>query len=278
MIHNSCFLLLDPCFQPMLIFLYGPDDYRRNQKKREIIAEFVKKRSALGLRSFDFESSDEAAPFEEFAANQSIFGTAKLAVIENAFELEAKKLAVLLKPFAARKDINILIASREKPVKALSFLIEEPTFSQKFENLEGSAWIGFVSTEAERIGFNIDAPAAQFLATVYQGNSWALVTELQKLSSLFSGKKMVTKKDLDEFDLEVAPNYWALITALKSTDPRNRLLAFEKMLALNDPPAKIFNILASQWQEKIPQLAEYDFAVKSGKLEYEEVLLELLVG
>ena len=50
------------------------------------------------------------------------------------------------------------------------------------------------------------------------------------------------------------------------------------MLALNDPPAKLFNILASQWQEKILQIAELDFAVKSGKMEYEEALLELIIS
>jgi DNA polymerase III delta subunit len=156
--------------------------------------------------------------------------------------------------------------------------------------LESSAWISFILAEAKRLGLALDAPAAQFLATVYQGNSWALVTELQKLSSWrvttsdvaatsdVSLHAKIGKSDLDQFDLEAAPNYWALLNALKSSDPKNRLLAFERMLALNDPPAKIFNILASQWQEKIPQLAEYDFQVKSGKMEYEEAILELLIG
>ncbi len=264
----------------MLIFLYGSDDYRRSQKKRDVIFEFTKKRGALGLQSFDFESKEGIAQFEEFGANQSIFGSAKLAVIENAFEVEAKELAKLLKPFAARKDITVFLSEHEKPVKALSFLIEEPSFSQKFENLEGSAWISFIVAEAKKSGLTLDFSAAQFLAAAYQGNSWALVTELQKLatSDVATASRVVTKKDLDEFDLEAAPNYWALISALKGADPRNRLLALETMLSLNDPPAKIFNILASQWQEKIPQIAEYDFAVKSGKLEYEEAILELVIG
>jgi DNA polymerase III delta subunit len=264
----------------MLIFLYGPDDYRRSQKKRDLISEFTKKRTSLGLRSFDFESKEEIAQFEEFGANQFIFGSAKLAVIENAFEVEAKELAKLLKPFAARKDTTVLLSEHEKPVKVLSFLTEEPAFSQKFENLEGPAWMSFIAAEAKKAGLALDASAVQFLATVYQGNSWALVTELQKLASWSSSSSphVIIKTELDQFDLEAAPNYWALITALKSADPRSRLLALEKMLSLNDPPAKIFNILASQWQEKIPQIAEFDFAVKSGKMEYEEAILELVVG
>ena len=63
----------------------------------------------------------------------------------------------------------------------------------------------------------------------------------------------------------------------RSPDVRNRLFALETLIAIGDPPAKIFNILASQWREKTNEMAEYDFAVKSGKLEYDDALLALLL-
>jgi DNA polymerase III delta subunit len=268
----------------MIIFLYGPDDYRRSQKKRDFIAEFKKKRSESGISVFDFSGStklttgskDVVAQFEEFVGNQSLFEVAKLAVLENAFEeLEAKQLAKLLEPLAEHKTTTVLLPERDKPVKALGFLIEKPTLFQKFENLEGPAWTSFIIAEAKKLGVSLSASAAQFLGTVYQGNTWALITELQKLAGL---KSTIDKNDLDALDLEAAPNYWALLNGLKSTDARMRLVTLEKMLVLNDPPPKIFNILAAQWQEKTPQIAELDFAVKSGKLEYEEALLQLLIG
>ena len=123
----------------------------------------------------------------------------------------------------------------------------------------------------------------QFLADVYQGNNWGVITELQKLASFAGGTDganaaPIDKKDLNVFDLEIAPNYWGLMNGLKSYDLKNRLYAFESMLALGDPAAKIFNILASQWQEKIPHMAEYDLAVKSGKVDYEEALVDLLIS
>src|ERR1700685_1107277 len=84
----------------MIIFLSGPDDYRRLQKKRELIAEFRKKRSELGLGFFDATTKDWRDAFEEFASAQSLFDPAKLAVIENIFEgMDAKPLAAFLKPF-----------------------------------------------------------------------------------------------------------------------------------------------------------------------------------
>jgi DNA polymerase III delta subunit len=260
----------------MIIFLSGPDDYRRLQKKRELIAEFRKKRSELGLGFFDAATKGWRDTFEEFSRTQSLFDPAKLAVLENIFEeMEAKPLAAFLKPFVEDKSITLLLAEREKPVKALSFLLEKPVISQKFENLEGAEWVGWIAAEAKKLGITLAPTATQFLATVYAGNSWALATELQKLSNF---KKTIDKKDLDTFDLEAAPNYWMLLNGLKSFDVRVRLSTLERLFAMNDPAAKIFNILASQWKEKTPQMAEFDFAVKSGKLEYEEVLVDLMIG
>jgi DNA polymerase III delta subunit len=261
----------------MIIFLCGPDDYRRSEKKRSIIAEFSKKRSEIGLGVFDLEEKTALENLGEFLKTQSIFETAKLAVLENAFELDAPKLAKLLKPFIEIKNITILIAEKDKPVKALAFLLEKPTISQRFETLAGAEWVAFIQAEAKKNNVRLAPPAAQFLGTVYGGNTWGLITEIEKLAG-FKNSAVIEKKDLDVFDLEVAPNYWGLINGLKNYDIKNRLYAFETMLAANDPPAKIFNILASQWQEKTPHMAEYDLAVKSGKVDYEEALVDLLIS
>jgi DNA polymerase III delta subunit len=261
----------------MIIFLYGPDDYRRIQKKREIVAEFEKKHSGLGLAFFDLADADAMGSLLEFIRNQSIFESAKLAVLLNAFEAEPKELAKALAPLAAGGATTILVSEREKPVKALAFLAVKPSLCQQFDNLEGAEWAGFIKTEAKRAGAKLTGAAAAFLGTVYQGNSWALVTELQKLAT-FRAAALIDKGDLDAMDLEAAPNYWALLNGLKSYDARVRLFALEKLFALSDPPAKIFNILAAQAGEKIPRMAGYDIAVKSGKLDYEEALLDFAIS
>lgn len=263
----------------MIIFLYGPDGYRRQQKKRELVAEFIKKRSSAGLEYFDLEDGKVSDDLLGFLANQSIFETAKLAVIEHAFEIPATQLAKFLKPFVDAKDVTLLVMEKDKPVKALAFLLEKPAIAQKFDALAGAEWSAFINAEAKRLGANLSAAAIQFLSAVYQGNTWGLVTELQKIAGLSHGRKgVIDKKDLGAFDLEIAPNYWGLMNGLRHYDMRNRLYAFESMLAMGDPAAKIFNILAVQWQEKTPHMAEYDLAVKSGRVDYEEALVDLLIS
>ncbi len=260
----------------MLIFLYGPDEYRRSRKKKEIIAEFEKKRSDLGLASFDGESAESLAQLAEFLKTQSIFDVAKLAIIENAFEIDPPKLAAVLKPLVSQKDVNVLISEKSKPVKALAFLLEKPTFVQQFEALAGAEWTAFIHAEAKKNGLTLSPSAAQFLGTVYAGNSWGLATELEKLLSF--GKAAIEKSDLDGFDLEAAPNYWALLNGLKSADIKNRLSALETLFAINDPAPKIWNIIAAQAGERAPHMAEYDLKIKSGKLEYEEALVDFVIS
>jgi DNA polymerase III delta subunit len=276
----------------MIIFLYGPDDYRRTQKKKAIIAEFEKKRSGLGIASFDFDEYGEKEGLDAFGGflrNRPIFEAARLAVVENAFEIDAKKLAAVLAPIISEKGLQVLIVERDKPVKALAFLLEKPVLSQKFEALVGAELVSFIKEEGKKRGIAFADSAAAFLATVYVGQSWAAVTEIEKLASLKgapvdasgaekTGFATITRRDLDAFDLEAAPNYWALLNGMKSFDIHNRMQALETLLGINDPPAKIFNILSAQAGEKIGRMAAYDLAVKSGKLEYEEALVDLALG
>lgn len=259
----------------MIIFLYGPDDYLREQKKKWYIKEFKKKYSGLGLGRFDLESDEGLDELKTFVRNQSIFEKKKLAALENSFNEETRsKLANLLKPLAGDKNITILLSEKKEPVKALDFLLEKPTVSQEFDYLAGYEWEKFINLEAKKLGFILDDPAVKFLADVYKGNTWGLITELEKLASVKRGGA-ITRRDLDGLDLEVAPNYWAMMNSLKSADVRSRLWALEKLISFGDPPPKIFNIISSQWREKLPAMAEYDLKVKSGKLDYDEALLDL---
>ena len=280
----------------MIIFLYGPDDYRRTQKKLEIVAEFEKKHSALGIGSFDLTTPDALGDLTEFLRSQSIFETKKLAIVEGLFpkrkgaaddedeergtrneepKKEEKNIAKLLQEYLESKDITILISESKKPTKQFGFLAKKPALEQEFEALTGLIWEAFIKNEAKKQGVALAVPAIRFLAEVYQGNSWGLATELQKIASF---KKSIDLADLDKFGLTAAPNYWGLLNGVKGYDIRARLTALEALFATGDPAPKLFNILASQWREKTANMAAYDRAIKSGKLDYEEALVDLVIA
>lgn len=262
----------------MIIFLHGSDDYRREQRKKFYIEEFRKKYSGLSLGNFDLAEAAATDELKSFARGESLFEIKKLAVVGGLEELDEageKYLAKELPAFAGDKATTILFSERKTPRKALAFLLEKPAIVEEFAHLSGYEGEIFIRGRAKKLGLEFSDFALKFLVAVYQGNSWGLVTELEKISNLKNG--VIDKKDLSELDLEIAPDYWALFGGLKDYDIKNRLTALEKLFAMGDQPPKIFNILAAQWREKIPRMAEYDLMIKSGKLDYEEALVDILI-
>ena len=262
----------------MLIFLYGPDDYRREEKRRGIKDEFLKKYSNLSVGSFDLSEKDAFDEFKTFIKSQSIFETKKIAFIENAFEVEGEKdnLILELTSFLENKNTTVVISEKNKPLKAFSFLLEKPVLVQEFKNLEGKEWEQFILKTSKQQGIEFDITALGFLARNYTGNSWGVITEIEKLSSL--GKTRIELKDVEGTMLEALPDFWSVMNGLKSHEIGERLFILEKLFAVHEPAAKIFNILSSMSKDRATDFADYDLKVKSGKLEYEEALVDAVLG
>ncbi|MDO8664700.1 MAG: hypothetical protein Q7K44_04120 [Candidatus Liptonbacteria bacterium] len=261
----------------MIILLYGPDEYRRLQKKNEIIAEFKKKRSGLGIGFFDLGEKDSFSAFQDFIKNRSMFETQKLAVLSNVFECPEKALSEELKWAAKQTEVTILVSEKNKTNENLAFLGRKSANikTQDFPYLTGAKWEAVVSELAKENGAALQPEALKFLAEVYQNDTWGLVTEIQKVALLL--KKNIELKDLEKLGLEVSPDFFGLLGGLKNQELNKRLVSLEKLFLLNAPMFKVFNMIAYQIPDKLPQLAKYDILVKSGKLDYEEALVDLII-
>jgi len=260
----------------MIIFLYGPDDDRRREKKKGIIAEFRKKRGGLGLESFDLADEDAAVRFTDFSRSQSLFEAEKLAILENLYEEGEKSFAPALKDAAKLKHLTVLISEREKTNANFPFLAGKSAAvkSQKFDHLKGKEWEAFALKEAKERDIKIHPLALRFLARAYERDSWRLVTEFEKLALIDAE---VGEKDLESFGIEIAPDFWGTVNGIKDFELNTRLASLEKLISANEPLPKIFNMLLYGWPDKLQQLAQYDAAIKSGKLDYEEALVDAVL-
>lgn len=267
----------------MVIFLYGPDSYRRQEKLKEIIGDYRKKHSGLSIQHFDLGIESELRSYWDFLKSNSLFDTFKLGVISGAEDLdgaEEKAFRKSLKENLEKKESVQVIIFEKKPLKDYKFLLEKPVISQEFENLTGEKLYKFAEIEAGKRGLKADRASLDILTKAFSGNSWGLITELDKFS-LLDEKKITTetvKKHVDAFN-EI--NIFDTLNYLRSSrDPAERLKIFEELLARNSDPAMLFNIIAvspyeqKEWKEMV---ADYDVSVKSGKLEYEEVVLDMLL-
>lgn len=160
----------------------------------------------------------------------------------------------------------------KKPVKALEVLLKAPVKAEEFEYLEGAAWTKFVNEQAANIGSKVSEPALKLLAEAYEGNTWGLMTELQKLAH---APKAFGPEDLFQMGLDVGADSFPLIQGLKSNFPASRLKSLATLFYMHEPGAKIFNILAALWPQNARKFAEYDKAIKFGRMDYDEALADL---
>jgi len=289
----------------MLVYLYGSDSYRRRQKLNSIIAEYQKKHSALSHEHFYLDEEDAWERLKVFAGNQSLFDKTKLGavhpvtprksrtsdrggmarqnqVIEEVpsfrtgsngvhnleeLENEGKEIKEFLKSYLEDKNTTLVIIA-DKKLKGFEFLLKPPAISQEFEPLKGAELMNFVKKEAETRGIKISLSHLSLLISAFAGDTWGIITELEKMS--LGGKPEAQTK---------APEFFPAIQTIKSRRlPIGARLSALAYLLENEEPAAVFNVTASIADPELKiKMADYDIMVKSGKLEYEEALTDLVL-
>lgn len=258
----------------MIITLYGQDLYRRKKKLDELTAGFLKKNSNLTFEIIDASEEDSMQKMQSFLTAQSLFQDFKLIVIKNALsELNHSRLKLILKNATDDKVIVIISDENDKITKDIQFLTIKPNLTQEFSKLSPIKFTEFIREEAKTRNVRFEEKALDYLSKAFNGDSWGVVEELNKLA-LMDGSPIgidILKKN----GISIEYDFFGYISGWFRKSIAERLLSFERLLDARNDPAKIFNILAYQDQSQLRRFADYDVEIKSGKLEYEEALLEL---
>lgn len=267
----------------MIIFLYGPDSYRRQEKLKEYVERYKAKYKGLSLSNFYLDQEADWEKLKDFSKSQSLFESSKLGVIFNSGDLEAKyqkEFAAILKDNLESKNLTLIINADKKLTKDLAFLLKKPAISLEFENLTGEILRAFLKKEARNRNLILDKPSEDLLMRVYAGNAWGLITELEKLSLLDENKITagILESHLNAF---LPENIYYFINQIRnSRRASDRLSALEELFMRSEEPGMIFNLLSAfvKTSAEKQKAADYDAAVKSGKLEYEEALTDLAIS
>lgn len=268
----------------MVIYLCGPDSYRRNKKLNELIAAYRQKYKQIDLQIFDLEEDPEAPQkAKEFIEQPSMFVDSKIALVKESGMTETKEWLNILKTNLNTFKTFILISDKTKPKKAFSFLLKKPVTSQYFEELKGLLLEAFLEKEIRVRKLNFSSEARRFFKTYLESaeeKTWLAINELDKIA-LANFPQPISKTDLTRFIHWTVSEKPFLIAGqiLYSRGPRQKLGLLEKLLLQKEEPARIFNSLAYQARGKeLMRLADYDIAIKSGKLEYEEALTDFVLS
>ncbi len=263
----------------MIIFLYGEDSFRLKKKYSEIISEFVAKNGRLGLSEF---AADEVDHFINAIKNRSIFSPRTLISIKdidiNAFSSDTRKFFEnTLSKIIDSATIIVLITSAKTITATDMPLLSSPAIKmQEFQNLPKDRLIFFITKEAAEKGVNLSDADVRSLIDSNHGDLWQIHHELDKL---------VMVKSRDVVPTLETPGYFESLNTIKFSRTRGqKLIALEHILyKLKEDPARVFNGLAySAPRGHLPHqwfsiMADYDIAVKSGKMTYEDALLDFVI-
>lgn len=251
----------------MILYLYGHDSYRRQEKLNWYKEKFKEKHSALTIEKFDLAIPDDLSRLKDFSTAQSLFDNFKFGVLDNIAEIEPKELEGIFKLSIDSKNLTLVI-SVEKPLpKDFKVLNSKSVIKHEFKMLSSPAFLKFLKEEAVKRKMKISDSILAALAKTYQGDAWGSITELEKISLGGSATPFLEKE-----------NFFVLVSKLQRPDtPVKKLPVLEKLLRENEAAA-VFNFLASRADSKQKKImADYDAAIKSGKLEYEEALLDAIL-
>lgn len=288
----------------MIIFLYGPDAYKRQDDLKKIVAVYRQKHSNLNLDFFDLASDEsvgragqnsadgkeinkekageEFLKLKDFLSNQSLFDDFKLAVIYNFYGAKTNKnLIALVKSFLEIPKTTLIIAESQAPLKDFTWLLKKPVQARESPELKGAAFKSFLRQEAKRLKLNFSASAENFLTRIFEPDTWALVNELEKicLAELKAPIEIEDIKPLGEFNLKENIYDLARLLAVPRQSLKVKLANLERLFLQKFASAHIFNLLAAIASRSfIEKLADYDVSIKSGGLEYEEALLDLVIS
>lgn len=258
----------------MIIVLLGADGYRRSERERELRERFMREYPGAGISMFDATHEKAEELLAAFADARSLFAPRMLGCLRGLSARKAADLSGVLRRIAQSDHETTLVISEDDLPASYAFL-EEVATVEPFPTLEGVAWKQFVHEETTRRGVPLSPDAESLLAHVYEEDPWALITELEQLALL--GDEHITPARLAELGIAMSPEFQETLGAFRAASVRVRLGMLERILAAGEPTQPFFYMLAYQGGNA-PQFARYDLAIKTGKIGFEEALLDYVIA
>ena len=266
----------------MIILLYGPNTYARDEKARELISSArVKYPDAFYEAIFGDDESIYTA--YQFLSETGLFaGGKKVLYIRNASAFSQTELWKNARVFATRDNVLCIISEdwqkrdcSEKEKELLRGVDHKMQFFAPYSSSQASH---VLATAAQAQGITIEASAAAYIYAYAHMDMEGALQEVARLSLLASSITTSLLYNLPEYAEPVA--IFDFARAITSSAPRvRRLTLWEHMRFQRVDMYMIFGYLAkmAKTQALISALAHADILIKSGRLEIDQALEQIVV-
>jgi len=209
----------------MIIFLYGPDTYRLQQKLQEI-----KKRAK------ELVFVDSWPEFKKADQVNSLFGSRKVILIEG-----------LKQEFANIENSgNIIIFYDENPDKRTKLFKKLLKIAQceELKLLQGTELIYWIKSQAD-----ISFPVANKLSAYLGSDLWLMSNEIDKLKAYIGYENLISDKDIERLiKAKISTNIFKTIDALAINDKKTALKLLCEHLTVGDDENYLFNMFCYQFR------------------------------
>ena len=245
----------------MIIFLYGKDSYRINQKIKEIIKGYeVKNPSGLNLINLDL-AENRLEDFFESARSSSLIPEKKLIILKNIQKVDSDKLLEFFQSKAGppraeksqnlnkRDDVILLIIAFSDFDKneLFEYLIKKPNQFQNFKPLKAYEVKSWTKQFSNSLGIDLTSEALDFLISNCGLDLWRFDCEIRKLADFSAGKRVISRSQVEELAVPSANyNIFRLTDALAKKNKKKALEALYIALDNGEKPTELLGLLA--WQ------------------------------
>lgn len=260
----------------MTILLHGSDGYRRTQRLRILLEQFLAKYPGVGIRRVDAELDENPAEkAADILGSTSLFSPRTLVVLTSALTLTPAQLKPLVEKTAASETSHlILVADADKIAKTYARLTHEDVKQEAFPVQTGSDWARFVAREAKARGMELSKPELQRLAYAFPGDSWGVATELDVLAAMPETMRDARMRETARTVPAGSPS-WSEIRRLGQGSPVQRLVTLARLEATGDAAAKLFAMAA--YNAHPLAAAKGDVSIKTGGWDHDEALIALAI-
>lgn len=275
----------------MILFLYGPDTYRSQQKLQEVIARYKKVHaSGLNLQYVNL-AGREFEDFRDKLRSSPMFKEKKLFILSQAFSNKefAEKFLANKEMFLKCQDIIVFYEKGmpDKRGRLFKFLTTKAKY-QEFDLLKPFRLRNWTEREISRLGAKISPPALNKLIDFVGSDLWRMQNEIKKIIAYKSGESTGEVRPrqywrgqtspLTSLDVEllvrprIETDIFKTIDALVAKNKKSALCLLQEHLQKGDSPLYLLAMITYQFRNLliIKELGEkqipYPALAKKSKL------------
>lgn len=194
----------------MIIFFYGEDTFRSQQKVEEVKQKFLREVDATGNGITSLEASEVSVDdiARLMASGGGFFSSKRLIILKDIFfqKKQWKESFVEFFPEWVRDsspEANILVVWQRGSVDKRDVLwkaVQTIPYIQEYRPLEGNALSAWVSKEIQSRGYVIDFSAQAMLESFVGSHIWQMHFEIEKLCAFVAAdqRTMIMPDDVKQ--------------------------------------------------------------------------------